>query len=334
MKKVLYGVPSFRYAQIFPESIKARVAEVCDVIDAPVLEKIEKDFILERIGDAKILITSWGTPEVDADIVAAAPNLKFVAHAAGTIKPVMSEAAWKAGIRVTSSAQAIATGVAEYCLGLLLTAPKRIFWLAERVRQGHWRETERVFGPAFEIYRQNVGVIGASFVGRHLIKLLQPFGCNVLLFDPYCSAERAKELGATKVETLDEIFSQCRAVSLNAPITEETKGMIRGEHFAMLQHGSVFINSARGIIINQDEMVEELRKGKFIACLDVSWPEPPAIDDPLRKLPNVLFTPHEAGAICENLMRIGDFVADEITAYLKGEPLKGEVTYDQLATIA
>lgn len=332
--RLMYGAPALRFDKIFSEATRARIAELCEVIETPVPEAANKEFVLKYIGDAEILITSWGTAEVDAEIVAAAQNLKLVAHAAGTIKPVMSEAAWKKGIRVTGSAQAIATGVAEFCLGLMLTAPKRVHWLAGRVKQGHWRETTDVFGPAFEIFRQNVGIIGASFVGKYLIGLLKPFGCNILLYDPYCSAEQAQELGAAKVDTLEELFSQCRCVSLNAPATDETAGMIRGSHFALLPRGAVFINTARGSIVNQHEMVEELRKGQFIACLDVTDPEPPAIDHELRRLPNVLLTPHEAGCVCENLMRIGEFVADEIAAYLAGEPLKGEVTHGQLATIA
>lgn len=332
--KLMYGVPALRFTQIFSEATRARIAEMCDVIESPVPEEADKEFVLKHLGDAEILITSWGTAEVDADIAAAARNLKFVAHAAGTIKPVMSEAAWEQGIRVTGSAQAIATGVAEFCLGLMLTVPKRTQWFAERVKQGYWSKTEDIFGPAFEIFRQNVGIVGASFVGKYLIGLLKPFGCNILLYDPYCSAEQAKELGVAKVDSLEELFSQCRCVSLNAPATDETAGMIRGKHFALLQRGSVFINTARGSIINQNEMVQELRKGQFIACLDVTDPEPPTIDHELRNLPNVLLTPHEAGCVCENLLRIGEFVADEIAAYLAGEPLKGEVTHDQLATIA
>jgi len=332
--KLLYAVPAQWFDKVFREAVRTRIAEWCDVIEAPVPKKPDADFILKYVGEARILITSWDTARVDADILAAARNLEFVAHAAGSVKPVMSEAAWERGIRATSSAQAIAVGVAEFCLGLMLTAPKRVYWFADRVKRGYWRETNILFGPAFEIYRQNVGIIGASFVGKTLINLLKPFECNVHLFDPYCSAEDAKELGVTKVESLEELFSQCRCVSLNAPLTDETAGMVRGRHFALLPEGAVFINTARGAIINQAEMTAELRKGRFVACLDVTWPEPPPVDDDLRTLPNVLLTPHEAGAISENLQRVGDFVGAEIKRYLQGRPLRGEVTRENLASIA
>jgi phosphoglycerate dehydrogenase-like enzyme len=110
--------------------------------------------------------------------------------------------------------------------------------------------------------------------------------------------------------------------------------MIRGRHFAMLPDGAVFVNTARGILINQDEMVDQLRRGRMVACLDVTIPEPLPIDHPLRKLPNVIITPHQAGAMADNLVRIGEFIADEIERYAAGKALVGEVTHDKLATIA
>jgi phosphoglycerate dehydrogenase-like enzyme len=225
--------------------------------------------------------------------------------------------------------------VAEFCLGLMITASKRVYWLADHVRRGHWsKEGLDIFGPPFEIYRQKVGIIGASFVGRKLLELLGPMECELLLYDPYCTAEEARTLGATKVQTLEEIFSQCRVVSLNAPVTAQTAGMIRGAHFALLGPGSLFINTARGVIVNQQEMVKELSRGRFVACLDVTSPEPPELDDALRRLPNVLLTPHIAGAMAENLARIGEFVAEEIASYCAGRPLRGEVKREQLETIA
>jgi len=247
---------------------------------------------------------------------------------------MMSEEAWRRGVRVTGAAQAIAMGVAEFCLGLMLTASKRVFWMAERVRQGHWSRSDDLFGKPFEIYRQRVGIIGASHVGRRLAELLRPLGCEILIYDPYWSRERIEALGAKKAETLDEIFRECRVVSLNAPTTKETERMIRGSHFALLRDGSLFINTARGILIDQDEMVECLRHGRFVACIDVTVPEPLPIDHPLRRLPNVLITPHVAGAIGENLMRIGEFIAEEIERYVGGRKLLGEVTRDQLGTTA
>ena len=110
--------------------------------------------------------------------------------------------------------------------------------------------------------------------------------------------------------------------------------MIRGTHFRLLRPGAVFINTARAAIVHEQEMVEELAKGRFVACIDVTDPEPPPADSPLRSLPNVWLTPHIAGAVAQNLLRIGTFAANEVEAFLAGEPLHFQVTEQQLANMA
>ncbi|HET6487017.1 MAG TPA: hydroxyacid dehydrogenase [Spirochaetia bacterium] len=332
--RILYGLGQALYEKIFPPTAVKKIAAVCEVLPIPVTQRPNREWLVESARRAEIVVSGWDTPMVDAAVLAASPGLKLVAHAAGSIKPMMSPEAWQRGVRVTGASSAIAIGVAEFCVAMMLTAAKRVYWFSQRTRQGHWNRTDEAYGPALEIYHQKVGIIGASQVGRHLIKLLQSFDCEVLVYDPYWTRERLQALGARKVDTVDEIFTECRVVSLNAPTTKETEGMIRGRHFAMLREGSVFVNTARGILINQDEMVEQLRRGRFVACIDVTTPEPLPVDHPLRTLPNVILTPHEAGAMAENLMRIGEFIADEVERYAAGAPLVGEVKQSQLDTIA
>ncbi|MCD4823369.1 MAG: hydroxyacid dehydrogenase [Phycisphaerae bacterium] len=331
--KVLFAVNQQFRSALFSDKDCGRIAGLCDVLDTEVPAEADKDFMLAHCEDADIIITGWGTGQLDADIIARAKNLKLVTHAGGSIKVIACDAMWDKGVRITSASVAIAYGVAEFCLGQILTAPKRVFWGGMAMRDGKWRDGLECFGGPFEIYQQKIGVIGAGHVGRHLISLLKNFSCDILLFDPYCPSERAEEMGVTKVDTLEEMFSQCRVVSLCAPSTDETANMIRGEHFKLLPDGAVFINTARSAIVNQDEMMEELRKERFVACLDVTDIEPTPLDHPLRSMPNVLLTPHEAGAIAENRLRMGTFVADEIEAFMTSKPLHFEVTQEQLARI-
>lgn len=329
--KLLFAVKQEMFTEVFTGKCVERIKSMVEVIDAPIPIEADKTFILEYGREADIVVTSWWTENIDSDVIAALPHLKLVTHAAGSVKPIVSDALWEAGVRVTSSGAAIAYGVAEFCLGLILTAPKRAFWGALGTREGKWRDALEVFGGPFEIFHQKIGVIGTGNVGRLLVGLLQHFTCDVLVYDPYCSAEDIKRMGAAKVETLDELFSTCRVVSLNAPSTDETKGMIRGKHFALLQDGAVFINTARSAIVCEDEMIEELKKERFVACIDVTDPEPPAEDCPLRHLPNVFFTPHEAGAVAQNRLRMGDFAAEEIDAFVHGRPLIREVKREDLS---
>ncbi|MBU0714839.1 MAG: hydroxyacid dehydrogenase [Verrucomicrobia bacterium] len=333
MKILLAVQQEWRDKQIISPRDLARLEKSFQILKTEIPAAVDKLFLLKYVANAEVIVTSWGTSALDAEIMDQAGRLRLVAHAGGSVKPIVSEELWKSGARVTSAAAAIAYGVAEFCLGHILMAPKRTFWAGLATRQGAWHDGLKCFGGPFEIYQQKIGVIGASHVGRHLIRLLQNFTCDILLFDPYCTAEQAEKMGARKVESLDELFTQCRVVSLNAPSTPETRHMIRGRHFAMLPEGAVFINTARAAIIDTAEMISELRRERFVACLDVTDIEPLPANDILRSLPNVWLTPHEAGCVAENLGRLGTLVIDEITSFADHLPLKHEVTKEQLARI-
>lgn len=332
--RVLLAVNRHWYPTLLSPADLSRMAEVADLIHPDPPAHADKAFLLAQIEGADMVLTSWDTACLDADVLARAGRLKLVCHAAGSVRPVVSEALWRAGVRVTSGAAAISHGVAEYCLGLALTASKRVFWLAEGVRKGFWMEPQGCFGGLFELYRQNVGVIGAGHIGARLIRLLGNFDCQVLLYDPFCPDDRAVALGCRKVASLEELFESCRVVSLNAPTNEGTRHMLRGRHFASLRPGSVFINTAGSIQIQEAEFLEELRKGRFVACIDRCEEEPCALDHPYRTLPNVILTPHIAGVAAENRLRIGAMVIDDALAFLRGERMAGEVTEAALATMA
>lgn len=333
-RKLLFALNNDLYKRMFSERDLDRIKSYCERINDDVPESVLKEWLLEHSRHADIIITSWGTPCIDGDILAESEELRMIAHAGGSVKPVTCEAVWERDIRVTSAAAAIGYGVAEYCLGLMLTACKRAFWLAHSTRENKWHENTTDFGGWFELYQQEVGVIGAGHVGRHLIRLLGNFECDVLVYDPYLSAEEASHLGARKVETLEEMFSRARAISLNAPTTESTKGMLRGEHFALLKPGSLFINTARAALIREEEFVRELEKGHFVACMDVTEVEPPPPEHPFRHLPNVALTPHIAGAVAENQLRMGTFVTDEIENFCQDKPAIYGVSLEDLKRLA
>lgn len=331
---VLLALSRELYNKVFAEKDLIRLNNLCKVIKSEIPEKADKKFMLDHVNKADIVVSSWGTAALDNEIITNARNLKYVAHAAGTVKPIVSDALWERKIIVSSAAAAIGLGVAEFCVGLMLTMPKRVFWAALGTRAGKWKENLDVFGGSFEIYGQKVGVLGAGHVGRYLIQLLKNYDCDIVLYDPYCPEEDIWKMGVMRAEDMDEVFATCKVVSVNLPVTDETKNMIRGRHFELLSDGSLFINTARAAVVNIPEMVTELRKQRFIACIDVTDVEPPALDDPLRKLPNVILTPHEAGSIAQNKKRIGNLVTNQIEAFVSGKRPKYEVTKSDLCTIA
>ncbi|HHJ07075.1 MAG TPA: hydroxyacid dehydrogenase, partial [Anaerolineae bacterium] len=180
------------------------------VIEHPGGEPAEKADLLKILPQADACITSWGVAQLDGDVIAAAPRLKAMAHMGSSVKRFVSDALWEKGVHVTTAAPALAEDVAITTLGLMLVGMKRIWPLAQHVRNGGWRESS--WWPSREIRHKTVGIVGASHVGRHLMRLLKPFEVNILLYDPFVSRESAAELGASKVG-LEEMLSQADIVS-------------------------------------------------------------------------------------------------------------------------
>ena len=179
-----------------------------------------------------------------------------------------------------------------------------------------------------------MGVVAASLTGRAFIRLLQPFGCDVVVYDPYLSAERAAALGVTRVEDLGELMSTCDVVSNHAPTTPETNGMISAEQLARLRDGALFVNTARAAAIDYEALTQQLASGRIRAALDVFPREPLAAGSPLRALPNVLLSPHVAGATVQSRRRLGSAMIDEIARFFGGRPLRYTVTREQFAIMA
>lgn len=336
MKKprVLMAVNRQWYPSVLSMADLSRLRVFAEVMNDDPPAQITKDFLCRNLESADVAITSWDTPQFDSEVIAAAPDLKLLCHAAGSVRPVVSDAIWNRGVKVTSAASAISYGVAEFCLGLILMATKRVFWLAQGTRQGYWMEPSAAFGGLFELYQQNVGVVGIGHIGKHLIRLLKNFDCNLFVYDPFLSREQADSLGCKRLDSLEDLFSQCRVVSLNAPSNEGTREMLCGHHFAALPKGAVFVNTAGSIQIHEEEFLDELRKGQFVAAIDRCEVEPCALDHPYRTLPNVILTPHIAGVAAENRYRIGTYTVNEIEAFSQGRPLIHEITEASLATMA
>jgi len=184
-----------------------------------------------------------------------------------------------------------------------------------------------------ELYGKRVGLISASMVGRRVIRLLEPFHTHILVYDPYLPAQEAAKLGVT-LASLDEIMSICDVISIHAPVTEETMGMVTARHLATIRPGALFINNARAVVIDYDALYKELATGRFRAALDVFPQEPLPVDSPFRKLPNVLLTPHFAGYSAESRLRLIETVVDDFERFWKGEPLLNAVSPDRIRILA
>ena len=321
------------YRRMFSDAALADLAHAAAVVHHPGDEPAGKQDLLAILGEADACITSWGVAPLDADVVAAAPRLGHLAHMGGSVKRFVSAAVWERGIRVTSASAALARDVAETTLGLMIVGRKRIWPLGKHVRDGGWRDSP-VWDrwDARELSRSTVGLIGVGNVGRHVIELLAGFETTILVADPYLGDDEARRLGVERVD-LAELMDRCDVVSIHAPANDETRHMINADLLGRLSDGAVLINTARGSIIDEAALVDELSTGRIFAFLDVTDSEPPTSDSPLRQLENVVVTPHIAGCI-ENCHRMGELAVEEVRRYLASQPAINEVRPDTLDRIA
>ncbi len=288
--------------------------------------------LIELAHDADIVITSWGSPNLTEEVMAQLPKLKYVAHAAGSVKPVVSDAMWEKGVRVTSSAKVLGIGVAETTLGYTIAAVKNLFNVSRSLANGGWYEE---FDDIRELFELKIGVVSGGMVGSHYMKLLSMFDVEILLYDPFITEEQARERYNAKKVSLEELLKESDVVSIHAPSIPETNHMFNADTLALMKKDAILINTARGSIIDEKALYEHMKAGNLkYACLDVFDPEPPVADHPLRSLPNCIMSPHLAGLTHNGLLRIGAHCVQEIKRFLAGEPMITEVTQEQLSKSA
>ncbi len=291
----------------------------------------DMDYVHEFVKGSEVIITSWSSPKISKEILDLCPDLKLVLHAAGSIKPIMSDEYLAKKIPISNSACAIGEGVAETALGFALSACKGFYQLNANTSKGLWEHSRDLIVKDF--YDIKVGVISGGFVGRHMVKLLKNFHVDILMYDPILSKEQIEEIGATKVE-LNELMAESDVVTIHAPSIPATDNMINKDNLALMKEGAVLINTSRGSVINEADLIAELHRHRIFACIDVTNPEPPLADNELRFMDNVVLTPHIAGTVTNGLKRIALHVCEELERFNRGEKLKAGVNLDNLSQLA
>jgi len=282
--------------------------------------------ILPVMKDADVVITCWGSPHLTKEYLDAAPNLKLILHAAGTVAPIVDEEIWRRGIRVVCAGIAMARGVAEVTLGLMISASKDFFRLNDQIHAGGWQNgVERT---VVDLYDITIGIIGGGMIGKQVIQLLKMYEVDIVVYDPYITEEACQEMGVRKVE-LEELLRISDIVSLHASAIPETYHMINAQTLKLMKKDAGLINTARGMLIDEKALYEHMTAGNLrFACLDVTDPEPPLFDNPLRKLSNVIFLPHIAGVVNNGLLRLGRHVIKELELFEAGKPAIHEIPED------
>ncbi|WP_020386094.1 hydroxyacid dehydrogenase [Kribbella catacumbae] len=269
------------------------------------------DLNLELAAGSDVVLTSWGTPHLDKALWADGNGPKVVAHAAGSVKKLVDPAILDQGVAVFSAGTRIAWSVGEYCLASMLTLARRLPQFDQALRAGGWKQPQLRGG---ELAGQKVGILGASSTARALITLLKPFGCDIVVYDPYLTPERAQQLGVRTAE-LEETL-QCRLLSIHVPDVPETRGLLTRKLIEQLPDQAIVVNSSRGPAIDQAALLEHCLDGRLFAALDVYDPEPPRFGPDVLAAPNLLLTPHIAGDTVEGHLALAGYVVEDVLNWL------------------
>ncbi|MFI6595413.1 hydroxyacid dehydrogenase [Nonomuraea sp. NPDC050536] len=300
-------------------------------LPAPLWARLESlDEVVRGLRDAEVLVTGWGAPRLDAALLADLPGLRLVAHTGAAVGFLVSGELFARGIRVTQTGAAMAPAVAEAALTFTLSLLHQTHRFSLGLHDGQdWHGLIAAAPPRAELRGCVVGVVGASRTGRAYLQLLRALGAVPLLSDPLISYGEAEALGASLVP-LDELLARSRVVALHAPAIPATRHLLGRRELALMADGAALVNTARSWLVDSDALLDELTSGRLDAALDVFDEEPLPAESPLRGLPNVLLTPHQAAGTMQARRRQGELVIEEIARFLRGEPLRHEITEDAL----
>jgi phosphoglycerate dehydrogenase-like enzyme len=283
--------------------------------------------------ETEVIFTTWGMPRLTGPFLDALPRLKAVFYAAGSVRGIVTEASWKRGIRIFSAARANAVPVAEFTVAQIVLGLKQTKRLRMRTA-GDWEKSEAAKLTMQGNYRTRVGLISYGAIARLVRQKLRVFEHEVWVYDPFLTEEEADEEGI-HLCSLETLFAECPVVSLHAPLLEATRGMVRGHHFRSMLPDGVFINTSRGAIVDQDELVEAMReRPDLTAVLDVLREEPPTEGDPVFDLPNIWVYPHLAGSMGLECERMGRMIFSAFQAFRDGGNTPLEVTEEDMDRMA
>ncbi len=330
--KGLYIMNKKPFPLVYNDHVRKQIADLVEMnMDVMSSEEVyQNPSVLKEID---IIFSGWGGPKLDKAFLANASNLKAFFYAAGSLKTIVTEATWQEKVTITNAVHANSVPVAEFTLSQILFCLKRGWYFAKYIEENRaYPSKPYQLGGA---YHSKVGIISMSTVGRCVCELLKHFDLDVYAYDPFMTKEEADYYQVTP-STINYLFENCDIVSLHAPLLDETKNLIKASHFESMKKNASFLNTARGAIVNEKEMIDTLlhKRPDITAVLDVTNSEPLPSDSLLYDMKNVILTPHLAGSEGAECGRMGQYMVEELQRFLNQKPLKWQISQESFSKLA
>ena len=287
-------------------------------ISVKTLDELSYEQLLKEVVDADYFLVSGRLP-IDKAVLDAAPRLKMIQRTGVGTEMLDLEEIRRRGIPVYVNAGVNARSVAEHTLTLMLAALKRLPQINKDTHSGVWKKQQQGV-TTHELYGKTVCLMGMGRIGRLVAAMLQPFGAKVFYTDILRQEEAVeKQLGITYCESFDALLPQCDILSFHCPLTKENTDILNQESLSKMKQGSIVINTARGKLVNSDDLYDALKTGHIrAAALDTHYEEPIKENYKLAELDNVILTPHIGGLSYEAFADMMKEAMNNIKAFDEG----------------
>ncbi len=330
-EKILFALTAAERNQFFPSQELAAVDSVkCLFVDPCSISSPEKwSSLLAKIRPT-ILVSCWQTPRIPCALIASGLlPLHYICHASGSVRHVVPREFIANGGLVTNWGGLVGHSVAEHALLLILASLRNLSqWhlaLSGNMEE-RWGKGPRM--GTLSLRGRNVGIHGFGNIARELTRLLKPFEVNASAYSEGVPPEYMRQHGVRPCKSLEELFANSEVLVECEALTPHTAGIVNEAVLKLMPKGGVFVNVARGAIVDQAALDRCAREGKIRVASDVFREEPLPKDSPLRDNPNVIISPHIGGPTTDCYPRCGEFALKNISRYLAGEPLDGRVTLE------
>lgn len=283
-------------------------------------EKITQDELKELLPKIEGLVIRSAT-KITPDLLEAAPNLKYVIRAGEGTDNIDKKSCEIKGVKVSNTPGANNNSAAEHAIALMFTLLRKTAWAHGSMINGKW---EKPKFTGMELSNKTVGVVGFGRIGQIVAKRLSGFEPKVKFFDPFI--EKSEIPYAEKAKDLKEIFETCDVITIHVPLMEKTRNFITKEHLSLMKSSALLVNASRGGIVNEEDLLDILKNNKIKgAAFDVFATEPLEETSPLRKLENLILTPHLGASTEEAQKRVGEMVINQLKEFFINQNLLNEV---------